>query len=296
MARCVGGRWFDAAMALAVLALGILLCLLGAGLLTQWEVSAAHHHEASTDVLLAAASAAAGLALLLWWTISILGAGAAVLLEHLGKRGAAAAARRLSPAFMQRAVVAVLSLQLVTGVAAHAAPVPPTPEWTPTQARSSSPSIPAESPDGAGYGGRGMSAGSNGQPQFIPEWKPSASWEEPDPEPAGTGAGPQQASTLDPGWQPAVQVVEPGLLAAPQTRTLPDTGVAGPGGSSGEVAVLAGDTLWDIVANYLGPEASDVDIALEWPRWYAANRAQIGGSPDVLLPGQVLQAPTAPYR
>jgi nucleoid-associated protein YgaU len=60
------------------------------------------------------------------------------------------------------------------------------------------------------------------------------------------------------------------------------------------VAVLAGDTLWDIVAQYLGPDASDVDIALEWPQWYAANRAQIGGNPDVLLPGQVLQAPTAP--
>ena len=38
---------------------------------------------------------------------------------------------------------------------------------------------------------------------------------------------------------------------------------------------------------------SDVDIALEWPRWYAANRALIGGSPDVLLPGQILQAPAA---
>ena len=291
MAHFVGGKWSDASMALAVLGLGLLLCLLGAGLLAQWQESSARHHEASAGVLLAAASAAAGLGLLLWWTISILGAAAAVLLEHLGKRSAAAAARKFSPGFMQRAVIAGLSLQLVTGVAAHAATAPPTPEWTPTQVQSSSPTAPAKSPDMAQHGGHGMSAGTSGQPQFVPEWKPSAGREELRPE--GTGFGRQHASTLDPGWQPAPPVVEPGLLAAPQTRTVPGSGGTG-GGGAGEVAVLAGDTLWDIVAQYLGQEASDVDIALEWPQWYAANRAQIGGNPDVLLPGQVLQAPTAP--
>jgi nucleoid-associated protein YgaU len=93
-------------------------------------------------------------------------------------------------------------------------------------------------------------------------------------------------------------VVEPGLLAGPETRTAPEWGGSGPGangrgGPAKAVTVLAGDTLWDIVATHLGPEASDVDIALEWPRWYAANRALIGGSPDVLLPGQILQAPAA---
>ena len=53
----------------------------------------------------------------------------------------------------------------------------------------------------------------------------------------------------------------------------------------------AGDTLWGLAAQALGPDATDADIAAEWPRWYAANATTIGPDPDVLLPGQVLVAP-----
>jgi nucleoid-associated protein YgaU len=59
------------------------------------------------------------------------------------------------------------------------------------------------------------------------------------------------------------------------------------------ITVLAGDTLWDIAARDLGPAASDVDVALHWPRWYQANKAKIGENPDVLLPGQILNPPAA---
>ncbi|MET3770774.1 hypothetical protein ACJJV6_00680 [Arthrobacter nitrophenolicus] len=45
------------------------------------------------------------------------------------------------------------------------------------------------------------------------------------------------------------------------------------------------------MANHLGHGASDVDIALEWPRWYEANKELIGQNPDVLLPGQILLPP-----
>ena len=278
-------------MALALLALGILLCLLGAGLLGQWQDSAARRQQASTDFLLAGAVSVAGLGLLLWWTISVLVAGAAALLERFGKHSAAAAARRLSPAFMQRAVVATVSLQLVTGVAAHAVTFTPTPDWTPTQAQSLTPRNPAAPQEVTGHGGSGVPLSTGVRPVLAPEWTPSASPEP--PEPSRLTGDYQTPSPIDPGWQPAPPLVEPGLLAAPLTRTTPDVGDTRAGGGPGEVAVLAGDTLWDIVANYLGPEASDVDIALEWPRWYAANRGLIGGNPDVLLPGQVLQAPTA---
>jgi nucleoid-associated protein YgaU len=50
--------------------------------------------------------------------------------------------------------------------------------------------------------------------------------------------------------------------------------------------------LWDIASQQLGPAASDVDVALHWPRWYEANKAQIGENPHVLLPGQILRAPS----
>jgi nucleoid-associated protein YgaU len=55
--------------------------------------------------------------------------------------------------------------------------------------------------------------------------------------------------------------------------------------------VRRADTLWDIVRRHLGPDASEAEVALAWPHWYAANRATIGDDPDLLLPGQVLQAP-----
>jgi len=56
--------------------------------------------------------------------------------------------------------------------------------------------------------------------------------------------------------------------------------------------VRRGDALWNIAARHLGPHASAAEIARAWPRWYAANRAVIGIDPGVILPGQVLYAPT----
>ena len=92
------------------------------------------------------------------------------------------------------------------------------------------------------------------------------------------------------GWQRAWQRgASPGLLAAPAVRAAEEAKTE----EAGAVAVLAGDTLWDIAAQPMGPGASDVEIALQWPRWYEANRAIIGQNPDVLLPGQILQPPSA---
>jgi nucleoid-associated protein YgaU len=58
------------------------------------------------------------------------------------------------------------------------------------------------------------------------------------------------------------------------------------------VVVRRGDTLWTIAARQLGPDATDAEIAEQWPRWWRANRTRIGDDPDLLLPGQVLEAPT----
>lgn len=281
----------DAAMALALLVLGILLCVLGAGLLAQWQDSAVHHQESSVEVLLAAAATAGGIGLLLWWVFSMVSAGASVLLERLGRHRSAAAARRLSPAFMRRAVAAVLSLQLLAGAAAHAATGTPGPEWTPTQPHSSAaPSNAARAVDSPTPGPSDDSV-TNAPVQGVPPRGAPAV-----PESASAAWAPATTATLNPGWQPAPPVVEPGLLTTPHTRTIGGPVQAGrtTGGETEEVTVLGGDTLWDIVAAYLGPEASDVDIALEWPRWYAVNRELIGASPDVLLPGQTLKAPPAP--
>jgi nucleoid-associated protein YgaU len=61
--------------------------------------------------------------------------------------------------------------------------------------------------------------------------------------------------------------------------------------TSDTITVRRGDTLWSIAAAHLGPDATDAEIAAEWPRWYRANRAVIGDDPDVIEAGQQLQAP-----
>jgi nucleoid-associated protein YgaU len=58
-----------------------------------------------------------------------------------------------------------------------------------------------------------------------------------------------------------------------------------------EVVVRRGDSLWSIAARHLGPGASDAEIAEAWPAWYTTNRDVVGDDPDLILPGQVLQAP-----
>ena len=57
------------------------------------------------------------------------------------------------------------------------------------------------------------------------------------------------------------------------------------------VTVARGDSLWAIAARHLGPGATRTQIAHEWPRWYAANRAVIGPDANLIRVGQVLTVP-----
>ncbi len=96
---------------------------------------------------------------------------------------------------------------------------------------------------------------------------------------------PGWAAEPDPGWTPT----------APRVRPQPDlavvSGRAAPRPADGEVVVHRGDSLWSIAARHLGVGATDAEVALEWPRWYGANRDVVGPDPGLLLPGQVLHAP-----
>ncbi|WP_199423529.1 LysM peptidoglycan-binding domain-containing protein [Actinotalea solisilvae] len=62
---------------------------------------------------------------------------------------------------------------------------------------------------------------------------------------------------------------------------------------AGVHVVVAGETLWSVAADHLGGGATDAEIAAAWPRWYAANAGVVGDDPDLVLPGQVLHAPSA---
>ncbi|WP_258802666.1 LysM peptidoglycan-binding domain-containing protein [Pseudarthrobacter sp. NS4] len=308
----------DAIVAGGLLLLGFLLSLIGAGLVGQWQNTAARNQTFRVEDLLGAAAATAGAGLLLWWIISLMCAAAGLLLEKHGNARAAAVTRRMSPAFMRRLVVAAVSVQLLSGPAAQAAGPVPGPQWSPTGGQETSapaatgnePAVPAtqehetsepdnpimeaSSPEGLNGGALELTPVTGDPLEQIPA--DHASRLEPAPVdglPVSDklpAARPAPRSTIHPGWQPSAPVVEPGLLAAPPVRSQSSLHQE-TGRQPGFVAVLAGDSLWDIVAHHLGPQASDVDIALEWPRWYEANKALIGQNPDVLLPGQVLLPP-----
>ncbi|WP_413450975.1 LysM peptidoglycan-binding domain-containing protein [Georgenia phoenicis] len=66
---------------------------------------------------------------------------------------------------------------------------------------------------------------------------------------------------------------------------------AAPTPSRAAHVVRPGDSLWSIARARLGPEVTDAQVAAEWPRWYATNRAVIGADPHLIHPGQTLQAP-----
>jgi nucleoid-associated protein YgaU len=100
------------------------------------------------------------------------------------------------------------------------------------------------------------------------------------------------ADAVDPGWRPApppepvrATAADLGpLAAAPRSRAAAEDAVV----------VHRGDTLWDVAARHLRGAATDAQVAAEWPRWYAANRAVIGADPHHIVPGMRLLPPGSP--
>jgi hypothetical protein len=127
-------------------------------------------------------------------------------------------------------------------------------------------------------------------PDFAPTGRGSASVPvmndvavpAPDGHTASTGAP-------GPGWRPTPPPPRADPRRARLLAPAPRAGTA----LDGRVTVRRGDSLWTIAARHLGPGASDAEIALAWPRWYAANRGLIGADPDRLVPGQQLTPPPA---
>lgn len=105
----------------------------------------------------------------------------------------------------------------------------------------------------------------------------------PPPSPS-TVAAPTLATPLD--W-PGLARPAAALVSSPARRHA---------GSREDIVVRAGDSLWTLTARRLGAGASSVQVAAEWPRLYAANRAVIGSNPGLIRPGQRLVPPAPQMR
>jgi hypothetical protein len=101
-------------------------------------------------------------------------------------------------------------------------------------------------------------------------------------------AAAQRGTNLD--WPAAPAAPDRPATARAATRS-PATHAAGERERRQHVVVRPGDTLWSIAAARLPADASNADVAAAWPRWYAANRAEIGPDPNLLLPGERLRPP-----
>lgn len=241
----------DAAMATAILLLGIFLAATGSFLVQRWQSGSARRQSLSFEDQLGIVANTAGLIVITWWVMSLVIAVAAGLLDRLGRTRAAAATGRFTPAFMRRLVLAAVGLQLLTAPLASA----------------------TGAPDGPGPGRPGPAA-------VSASWTPA-----PGQAPAPVPHDPAADSAVDPRWKPVGPIVDAGPLAPRHTRTQETPG------ARREVTIRSGDSLWSIAAATLGPFASDADIAREWPRLYAGNRDTIGANPHFLRPGQVLVLP-----
>jgi hypothetical protein len=251
-------------MAAVILFLGVLLAAIGGNLVQRWRSSTGRQASLGFEDQLGVVANTAGLIVIAWWLMSFVIAVVAALLDRRGNARAAAAAGKFAPAFMCRLALAAVGLQLVTAPLAAASPL---------QVAPGAPGTPLSAP----------AASAAWTPPAVPATTAA-------PPPAATappGPGPQPgAPAVDaPQWRPLSPVVEPGPLAGRPLRQQQ------PGAESAEVTVRPGDSLWSLSSARLGPLASDVDIALDWPLIYQANRDIIGGNPNLLRPGQVLQLP-----
>jgi len=246
----------DAAMAAAILLLGLFLAGTGGLVVQRWRSSSGRHESVGFEDQLGIVANTAGLIVTAWWAMSLSIAVAAAILERSGKLRAASAAGKFAPAFMRRLALAAVGFQLVTAPLAMASTLP--------------------SPPGPG---------ASAPAAVSAAWTPTAA---PAPPTVPPAAPPGTSAVDHPQWRPLRPVIEPGPLAGRPLRPQQ------PAEKGPEVTVRHGDSLWTLSAARLGPFASDVDIALDWPRLYQANRDIIGANPHLLRPGQILRIPPGP--
>ncbi|QCU77753.1 hypothetical protein E7744_05735 [Citricoccus sp. SGAir0253] len=210
----------------------------------------------------ASACAGAGVLVATWWLLALAGA----LLASVGHRvhsvRLARWGRGLSPAFLRRVAASVLGVNLVLAPGAWAGEAEPAP------------------PAAVGLHGPGPRVSAARPPAALPPGGPPPTWAA-----AAVDLPEAPREVTDPphpGWRPA-----------PPPPPVPGATLTARGDAAAprSVTVRAGDCLWDIAAEELGPYATDLEIDRRWRQWYGQNRAVIGPDAGLLVPGTILAAP-----
>jgi resuscitation-promoting factor RpfA len=268
----------------AAAAAGVLLLRHGvAGLATAVAAGRTGGAAVLGDLVESAAAAGAGV-LLLWLAFGAVVQTAVALRGRRGRPAGplAALADRITPALTRRLVATALGAGVVCGTALPASALAVDPGWAPVPAVSA----PAD--------GLADSSAAAAAPTQTPGTTPAPTQSPSATQGATPGATPTPGAT-----QPAGEAWQAPRPTAPVTGVDADLGpleVAPREGAMADEAVVVrrGDTLWDIAASTLPSGASDAQIAVEWPRWYAANAAVIGANPDHIEPGMRLVPPGTP--
>ena len=172
------------------------------------------------------------------------------------------------------------------------APAPRTPPATDGPSPSEAPSAPQEQPaaeepelPALGWGGSPATT-SQEDPGAAPETSPGTPTSESDSPPQTTGSAPAP--------HPRSGTTAPQTPDSASSQGASDAGADPQDVTPRTITVDAGDTLWSLTDELLGPGPDSVaEISAAWPLLYEANQDVIGPHPDLIEPGQVLIVPAA---
>ncbi|MBO0594321.1 hypothetical protein I2485_07360 [Nesterenkonia sp. E16_7] len=276
-------RLGDLMLSLVFIASGPVLWSFGAAILdqqpdlgTRVDQAPNQHGIDAAETLLGLLAAASGLLISGGALIAVL----AILAQHIAHRCGAwrveGLLTRCSPGFMRRSAALTLGAGLaLTTMAAGPWQQPQTTETV--QSVTTPAEIPAQNLDPNGE----IDDDVDGSPEEVPDSVLFDTTEpEVDPGAPGSADHPDHPDPGHPG--PGTPAPHPDRLGGLPTR---------PGSGPEQIVVRLGDSLWDIAAEHLGPDATDWEIAASWPEWYAENRDRIGADPGLILPGMILTVP-----
>lgn len=214
----------------------------------------------SVDEIVGAAVTGLGVVVLAWYVLSMLAFLSCAVAAGLGRRWRAGEdlLERWGAPFLRRIAVVTLGFMVSAGVGATSA--------------------------------AGATAPAPGLPDDL-RWSPVPT-EESVPD---AGAALERDADLSAPPEPGDPADDRQAAGTRPAQAVAPAAGGGAEASSREAHVVRpGESLWSIAAGHLrrsGVDPTDRAVAVEWPRWYAANVDTVGTDPHLIHPGQELLVP-----